>query len=210
MGFMHPRLLALLIILPVAGCSIGTSTGTVTLKMPISGGELVPIDFNRGNVVNSETDQIRIEKALFSGGKDLKGSYIFGFFEKKGGIPRRVLVEDVTDDEPTLWVDDRSPILKNGHWEYACPAVAYEEKSLRWLREIDNSVRIYRFTVDQGDGPALVVYEAAIFPSVVKEFIKKQIDDSTAAAAKAAAAKEAAQQAEQPSMGAPFPAPNRQ
>jgi len=82
MGFMHPRLLALLIILPVAGCSIGTSTGTVTLKMPISGGELVPINFNRGNVVNSETDQIRIEKALFSGGKDLKGSYIFGFFEK--------------------------------------------------------------------------------------------------------------------------------
>jgi hypothetical protein len=207
---MHPRLLALLIILPVAGCSIGTTTGTVTLKMPISGGELVPVDFNRGSVVNSETDQIRIEKTLFSGGKDLKGSYIFGFYEKKGGIPRRVVVEDVSDDEPTLWVDDRNPVLKNGHWEYSCPPVEYAEKSLRWLREIDNSVRIYRFTIEQGDGPALVLYEPAVFPAPVKEFIKKQIDDAAAAAAKAAAAREAAQQADQGTMGAPFPAPNRQ
>jgi len=179
---MRRGLLALPLLAVLAGCSVNT-TGDMTLKIPISGGILASVNFSKGSPVFAETDAIRIEKANFvQTSKELSGHYDFGFYEKKGDVPRRVTVDDVTDpdESPVPWVDDEHPQLKAGHWEGGTRMIAFDEKALQWLRELDTSIRVYRFTIVNGDGSSTVIYDAGVYPAVVKEFFKKQIDDAAA------------------------------
>jgi hypothetical protein len=179
---MRCGLLAFPLLAVLAGCSVNT-TGDMTLRIPISGGILAPLNFSNGNPVYAETAGIRIDKANFvQAGKELSGHYDFGFVEKQGDVPRRVAVDDVTDPDgsPVNWVDDEHPQLKAGHWEAIGRTIGFDEPALQWLRELDTSVRVYRFTIVNGDGTTTVIYDAGVYPAAVKEFFKKQIDDAAA------------------------------
>jgi hypothetical protein len=174
---MVSRFIPLLPVAILAGCAIANAGSQLGVEVPITGGATTTVHFHNGNAVNAETADVRIEKAFFNvESKDLSGRFVFGFVEKTGDAPRSVKVEDVKDDKVVTWVDDGAPRLKNGHWEATTERVMFEDRRLGWLREIDPSVRIFRFTIVRGDGSTVVLDEPAVFSPGIKEFIKKQLD----------------------------------
>jgi hypothetical protein len=175
-------LLSLAVLGALAGCSVGNG-GDITLKIPIAGGGLAAIMFSNGSPVPAEDTRIRIEKSIFAQeGKSLTGRYVFGRYEKTGDVPRRITIDDVTetDEKPVNWVDDNHPQLKDGHWESRGRLIGFDDSAVRWMLELDPSIRIYRVTIVNGDGSTDVIYDAALYPAVLKEYFKKQVDDAAA------------------------------
>ena len=171
---MMPRLsLAFFAAALVAGCSMTHSR----VGIPIAGGGVAAFSFNANGAIPAETSDIKIDKAIFDVESKAKGGkYLFAFSEKRGQIPVRVKVEDVTEDPIVPWADDEHPHLTKGRWEWTCPSIPLDDKSLRWLHEIDPSIRIYRFTIVNQDGSTAVVDDASTYSSDVKEFVKKELE----------------------------------
>ena len=160
----------------LSGCAIQT-VSDVTVKREIAGGEMATLHFHAGNVVQPETSDFRVEKTIFSvDSKELNGCYVFSFDVKGGELPRRVTVDDVSEDPVTNWVDDDHPAFKAGHWEFRTRRIGFDEKTMRWLHELDASVRVYRFTIEKADGTKVVLDAAGVYPMGVKEFVKTQVD----------------------------------
>ena len=171
LGFLVPALLA--------GCSITHST----LMVPTADGRTAAFAFDKNGAVPAENADIKIEKAVFDVDSKAKGGkYIFAFREKRGGIPVRVKVEDVTEAPIATWVADSHPQLIKGVWQWTCPPIDLEDKTLGWLHTIDPSIRVYRFTIVNQDGNTLMLDDASTYSSDVKEFVRKMIEAPPAAA----------------------------
>jgi len=181
-------LLSLAVLGTLAGCSVG-SAGDVTLKIPIAGGGLAPVVFSSGSPIHAEDARIKVEKSIFAQeGKSLSGRYVFGLYEKTGDVPRRITIEDVTetDEKPVTWVDDDHPQLNNGHWESRGRLIAFDDRDVKWMLELDASIRVYRITIVNGDGSTDQLYDGELYPAVLKEYFKKQVDDAAVGPAKPA------------------------
>jgi hypothetical protein len=138
------RLLPLLSLGFLAGCG-----GAVSLQIPISGATTASIDFAKGMPLHAENDDIRIEKALLDiDFKSKQAHYDFVFRQlNKGDQPTYVKVEDVTDDTSQTLVEDRQPVLKDERWSGRTPVMTPDESNAKWLFELENSIRVYRFTI---------------------------------------------------------------
>jgi hypothetical protein len=165
----------------LAGCSIST-VSDVTVSREIADGQHALIHFKSGSVVQPESAQFRIEKTVLDvETKELAGDYIFKVVLKEGPPPRSIRVDDVSEDPVTNWVDDRQPAFKGGIWEVHSRKITFDDPSLKWLRELDASVRVYRFTIEAADGEKVVLDGAGVYPMGVKEFVRKQMDAAAAA-----------------------------
>ena len=163
----------------LAGCSIVHST----IRLPIAGGGTAVFSFNKNGAIPAENSEVKIERAAFDVASKAKdGKYIFAFSEKRGGIPVRVKVEDVTEDPIVTWVDDGHPQLKKGRWEWSSQPISLDDKTLGWLHNIDPSIRVYRFTIINQDGKTVVLDNASTYSSDVKEFVKKELETPPPAA----------------------------
>ena len=157
----------------LAGCS----TGSLSLQIPIAGQQTVMIDFSGGNPVNAENGDVRVEKSnLILDSKTKQGSYVFAFLQKnRRDQPARVKVEDVTDDTAVTLVDDRTPRLADGHWQWKGEPMTFDATNAKWLFEIENSVRVYRFTIETANGNEWILYQAATYPAFVKTYLRQQL-----------------------------------
>lgn len=154
----------------------GCATTEATIKLPTAGGEMIPIDFSRGSAVHAENKEVAIDNARFE--PDLKtkqAAYVFGFHLKQGGTPRSVKIEDVTDDAAVVMVADEHPKIEAGRWTWRGEPFTIDFSNSRWLFEIDNSIRVYRFTIVTSDNRSLVMHEAFNYPPFVKTAIRQQL-----------------------------------
>ncbi len=151
--------------------------GSLSLQIPIAGQKTVTIEFAKGNPVNAENDDVRIEKSnLILDAKTKQGRYVFSFLQKnKHDRPIRVKVEDVTDDTALLLTDDRAATLTDGHWQWQGEAMTFDAANAKWLFELENSIRIYRFTIETANGSEWILYEAASYPAFVKTYLRQEL-----------------------------------
>jgi len=169
-----PIALALLALL--SGC-LAPGMGGLTMNATISGGQTVRIDFDGHGVVHAEDDDVHIDSAAIE--PDFKAKkiyYHFTFREKHEHVhvPRSVVVDDVTDDNPVNWVDDKHPKLDaKGEWEAKLGPM--DPDRIPWLIEIESQIRVYRFTIVTSDGRTLVLYEGASYPALIKKYFREQL-----------------------------------
>ena len=172
------------------GLLAGCATGTISIKMPISGGDIVPLELGKGGFVHAENDDFKIEKALIVlDGKTKQGTFSAEFLAKTGRTPQSVEVVDVSDDTPKPFTTDTHPTLnKDQKWTWQSDPFTPDPANAKWLFEIENSVRVYRFTIVTSDGRRLVMYEGASYPAFIKTYIRKQmgLEDEPKPAAPAA------------------------
>jgi len=176
------RSLGFLSLALLAGCSLTHST----VKVATAGGGTAVFAFNKNGAIPAENADVKIEKAVFDIDSTAKGGkYIFAFRERRGGIPVRVKVEDVTEDPIVTWVEDDHPHLVKGVWQSNCPPINLEDKTLGWLYTIDPSIRVYRFTIVNQDGATTVLNNASTYSEDVKELVKKLVEAPPAVSAPA-------------------------
>ncbi|HVU25114.1 MAG TPA: hypothetical protein VHE13_13385 [Opitutus sp.] len=109
--------------------------------------------------------------------KDKTLIYLLRFFVAKGESLGSVKVEDVSDETPFVLVEDAHPEIKNGEWRGVSRAYKLEDPEMRWVGYLDQSFRVYRFTVTLGDGRTVVLHEGVMIPGFGKAMLRRVLGD---------------------------------
>jgi hypothetical protein len=159
------KILIALLVIGLAGCA----SQAPSVKLRIAGGEKITVDLGRGGVVGGENKDVKIEAAgIVPNATSKQVVFFFGVVFKTGGVPKSVKVEDVTEDAAVPMIEDSHPKLAGKAWRWSSPPVSPDNISLRWIHEIDESFRVYRFTIVLSDDRQIVVHHAVFYPAFVK------------------------------------------
>lgn len=108
--------------------------------------------------------------------KTLAFTFVVQF--QPGSTPARITIEDVTEAPILPIFEDRSPkIVKNNLWGAVSSPVLPHDEHVNWLMTLDNSVRVYRFTVLLTDGTRHVVYKPIFLSSQMKNYIRSILEN---------------------------------
>jgi hypothetical protein len=107
--------------------------------------------------------------------KTLAFTFVVQF--KPGSVPSRISIEDVTEAPILPIYEDKAPKLeKNNMWGAVSSPISPHDEHINWLLTLDNSVRVYRFTVKLADGSTHVVYKSVFLSAQMKNFIRSTIE----------------------------------
>jgi hypothetical protein len=164
-------LLAALVALGLAGCAteVNYTTGT-------SDGQRLTFRMINGQIQHASEAGIQTDTPrLDPNPKEKTMVYLVRFIDHKDGPPpRSVKVEDVSAEEPpVLLVEDTHPQLIHGEWRGASRPFTFEEPAMKWLTYLDQSFRVYRFTIVLADGRTIVLHEGLMVPGFGKAMIRK-------------------------------------
>lgn len=173
---MQPRpLLALLLAssLFAAGC---VSSGDVYVMVPIVGGEKLRVPLSQA-APSAKSDDFEVGGANFEPAGPGQQALTFTGKLKllKPATLRRVTIEDVAGEKPVLVVDDPSPQPEGAVWKGLATPLTLSDPRLTWLPSLENSIRVYRFTIETADGRKTVLNQPAMFPAIVKVQIRASL-----------------------------------
>jgi hypothetical protein len=94
--------------------------------------------------------------------------YLFAFQVTGNVQPKTVLVEDVTDDHAIKMVDDQDPQVVNQRWTGMSRMYGPDEDALSWVPHLDDSMRVFRFTVTTAEGSKIVLNQGWMVPGWAK------------------------------------------
>ena len=93
-----------------------------------------------------------------------------------GSAPESIRVEDFTE-QPILeiFTDTHARVGKDGLYAGVSKPFAPEDEHVKWIMNLDNNVRVYRFTVKLKDGTTHVLLRPIFVPAPMKDFIRNQL-----------------------------------
>ena len=107
--------------------------------------------------------------------KTLAFTFVVQF--QAGSVPARISIEDVTEAPILPIFEDKDPkLVKNNMWGAVSSPVNPHDEHVNWLLTLDNTVRVYRFTVTLKDGSTHVVYKPIYLSAQMKNFIRSTIE----------------------------------
>jgi hypothetical protein len=158
------KLLSVVCLLVLVGCA----TEAPTVRLTIAGGQKLIVSMKDGRVEGEQSKYMQVGMARFLYNLDKKqGSYTFVVLFD-GSVPASVTIEDVSDSKAVIMVQDQQPVLKEQVWHHECPSIGINDPSVAWMHDIDDSFRVYRFTVVLRDGQKVVLHYASTYPGYVK------------------------------------------
>lgn len=139
-------------------------------RIKITGGEKVVVNLRDGTVEGSESKLVKVGIArLMMNVQNKNGIYDFGLIFSAGAVPTDIKIEDVTDEKSVVLMQDDKPVLDPQHrWRKTSDPVDVEIESMKWLHDIDDSFRVYRFVITFQDGQKLTLHHAAIYLAYFK------------------------------------------
>lgn len=156
----------------LGGCNMAP---TVDMQVTVLGHEKYEVAFGNRGIVRTEDSHVRIDIAGLVLDPDSKKACAAAEILFKDIKPKTILMEDITDEEPTrLIYDDNPKVWGQTHvWKQTSSYKDLSDDRFAWLKVIDNSVRVYRFTITTEDGQTLEYRQATMYASFVKESIRK-------------------------------------
>jgi hypothetical protein len=111
-------------------------------------------------------------------GKDKPKAIVFSFAMAfaAGSAPESIRVDDFTE-EPILeiFTDPHGRVGKDGLYGGISKPFAPDDEHVKWIMNLDNNVRVYRFTVKLKDGTTHVLLRPIFVPAPMKDFIRNQL-----------------------------------
>lgn len=157
---------ALMLALATAGCA----TGDYAYVTTVATGERIHIPLERGTPVPARKGDITIAFAALvptvSANKEL--GYFFGLEDKNPTPPKSIRVEDISDEHPVLMGEDLDPKLTNHRWSLKSRMFKGAEPEMLWIANVDNSMRVFRFTITAQDGTTTVLDQGWMVPGWAK------------------------------------------
>ncbi len=157
----------------LAGCA--SAGGEYTYVTRISTGERMkfPLTYGRPELATSGTIKIRAAGLSRPPGEGVKKvTYDFVFEDKSGAVPKAVKIEDVSEKTPLPILEDLNPKLKDNFWTGTSKAMDADDPLLSWVPYLDNSFRVFRFTITAADGHETVLYQGWSVPGFVKAGVR--------------------------------------
>jgi hypothetical protein len=110
---------------------------------------------------------------LPDGAKRMEIRFDAGF--TKGFKPKSIVVRDISEAPIMTLVDDRAPTLDGYVWKGKTVPLGPSDDFIKFMTNIDNSIRVYRFTVTLTDGSVHVLTVPIMVPGFLKESIIKSL-----------------------------------
>jgi hypothetical protein len=106
--------------------------------------------------------------------KAIAFSFALGF--AAGSAAESIRVEDFTE-EPILEIFSDSSVRmgKDGLYAGVSKPFAPQDEHVKWIMNLDNNVRVYRFTVKLKDGTTHILFRPIFVPAPMKDFIRNQL-----------------------------------
>ncbi len=161
--------------LGAAGCLMQASfTGNVTTA---DGVKLdVPLTVAKQDV---HDDAVSVKNFQFAPWKMEDGKGVAFAFQLKlvhGTKPLSVAVDDVTEAPILSLFTDKAPILsKDNLWSGVSPPHHAVDEYAKWMMTLENSIRVYRFTLKLEDGTTHVLWYPIFVPTNMKAFMRSQL-----------------------------------
>jgi hypothetical protein len=158
----------------------GCASQMPLVKLRISGGERIMVEFPKGTVKGEENDDVMVDAAVFLVKPQFKkGNHCISVEFGKNATPQSVKVEDMTGDQAQLLIDDKNPKLTGRAWRCVCASLGPDDPSLQWLHDIDDSFCVYRITVVLTDGRQIVQHHAIVYPAYRKAQMRRDFGIDT-------------------------------
>lgn len=176
------RFLVVSLLLTLAACTAPEPQA----RIRIAGGEKLVVALRSGRVEGAENKFVKPGIARFLLGPQAKnGLYDFGLIFTNGAVPTKIVVEDVADSKAVVLLTDEQPVLdQQQRWRKLSEPVDLSLDSMKWLHDIDDSFRVYRFSVNLKDGQKIVFHHAAVYPSFFKVGLMQAMEAQKAEAQK--------------------------
>lgn len=154
----------------VTGCA--TSEYKYTTK--IAGGERLTFRMVNGRVDNAKVDGLEGRMPIFFPDKEQKKiRYVFGLVAATPIALRNVRVEDVSEEQPVLIMEDTEPQLKDLSWTGQSAWFGSDDPAIKWVNYLGESFRVYRLTITTGDGRTVILHEGSVTPSFSKMMMRR-------------------------------------
>lgn len=165
-GGFSARACALVLALSAAGCA----TGDYAYVTTVATGERIHIPLERGTPITARKGNITIafSSLIPTASNSQELAYLFGLEDKDPSPPKSIRVEDISDEHPMLMVEDLDPKLTNHRWSMKSRMFKGTEPELLWVANVDNSMRVFRFTITAQDGTTTVLDQGWMVPGWVK------------------------------------------
>jgi hypothetical protein len=98
-------------------------------------------------------------------------AYAFMFSLKRPIQMTRIRVEDVTDKQPVLLVDDRAPKIADNRWTGDTRAVSMTPKHFPWMFDGSTTKKLFRITVSTKDQGEITLEQPATYDAVAKRWM---------------------------------------
>ena len=165
------------VVLPVVWLT-GCASSPSSLSVPIAGGQTVRLERQGTGFKHAENDRIIITEASLQAvnldGKNyLRWNLVIT--PKQTTTLNMIRIEDVSDSAPLIMVNDVAPQLGAGKWTETAGLMDVSGPSVRWLFQANESVRIFRITINEMDGQSAVLYHGVLYTPASKEAIRAMI-----------------------------------
>ena len=179
-NFPLARLLALsILVVPLVLCS-GCASSSPRLLIPIAGRQSVTLDRQGPGFKPAENDRVVIANAGLQT-VNLDGNYYvrwsFSIRPKQAVELSAIRIEDVTDPAPLLLVNDVAPQQDGGKWTENAGLMDPSSTSVRWLSEPNQTVRVFRFTMNEVDGQSYLLYQGVLYSPASKNAIRAMVEE---------------------------------
>lgn len=168
------------LVVMAAGCGSVPDYKYVTT---IAGGQRIEVPITSAGPEHAHAGGLTVTTAqFFVNPRDPRVFLAFAFRNESGQALRSVRVEDVADAAPVLVVEDLAPKMAGGEWRGLTPALTSFGPPIEWIRYLDASNRVYRFTVTLADGRTVVLNQLAVFPGWMKAGVRNSLEAKQAEA----------------------------
>lgn len=162
------RLLPFALIFGLAGC-----TTEITYNAKTADGQKVAFTMIDGFTKNAKAEGIEtFAPRLEPDPKQKKIRYNARLVDTSGLGIRSIKLEDVSDEKVLVLIEENDPKLKDQVWLGSSAYYGIEDEQLHWLTYIDQSFKVYRYTVTRPDGHTVVLYEGSMIPGYGKAILR--------------------------------------
>jgi hypothetical protein len=147
-------------------------------QLTLGDGSVIWHRYQGGMPDPAENEWLRSEVVGFLLGPDGENdpqtylTWLFGFELKKGELSA-VKITDVTDSPFLLVVDDRQPVLEDGHWKGSATAIPATESGVPWLYTSGTTTRIFYYQVTLATGETVTFYQPTSYSESNKSGLRK-------------------------------------
>ncbi len=151
-------------ILLLSGCAHQPMTETIA----VSGGQNLRFTRVGAGFVKAENERFVVDEAGLTTYRTEGKNFVrwqFAIMPKRETAPQEVKIEDVTNDNPVLILEDRAPRIDERRWSRQSDLIRANTQSIPW------PTRVFRITVRETNGKTSVLYQAVLFtPKAKKDF----------------------------------------
>lgn len=165
------------VVLPFAWLTACASSSS-SLSVPIAGGQAVRLERRGAGFKQAGNDRVVVTDASLQvvnldGKNYLRWNFVIT--PKQTTVLNTIRIEDVSDSAALIMVNDVAPQLDAGKWTETSGLMDLSSSSARWLFQANESVRVFRFTINELDGQSDVLYQGVQYSPASKEAIRSTI-----------------------------------